>query len=126
MSFSGYPEEVAIELLASVQNNIHLLRAEHELIQAEESQLDNTEVYRSKLKIITDYLRPPKKEGEKEEAKATENGETVNEINEKIEEKCSKKDESDPQDTKVDEVSWRKCYPFNLSSELRNGKIQRN
>uniref|UniRef100_A0A914R0A6 NFX1-type zinc finger-containing protein 1 n=1 Tax=Panagrolaimus davidi TaxID=227884 RepID=A0A914R0A6_9BILA len=72
----GYPEKLAIEILASVKATklsgsktsvIEVVRNEHKHMLTELQQLSETDIYKAKLKLIHDYLNPKDEKKEKPE-----------------------------------------------------------
>uniref|UniRef100_A0AC35G7H7 NFX1-type zinc finger-containing protein 1 n=1 Tax=Panagrolaimus sp. PS1159 TaxID=55785 RepID=A0AC35G7H7_9BILA len=73
----GYPEKLAIEILASVKATklsgsktsvIEVVRNEHKHMLTEFQQLSETDIYEAKLKLIHDYLNPKDEKKEKPES----------------------------------------------------------
>uniref|UniRef100_A0A914PM37 NFX1-type zinc finger-containing protein 1 n=1 Tax=Panagrolaimus davidi TaxID=227884 RepID=A0A914PM37_9BILA len=52
----GYPEKLAIEILASRKNNIEGIRMENNYMKAKYGHSEVAEIYKAKLKLIQDFL----------------------------------------------------------------------
>uniref|UniRef100_A0A914Z141 DNA2/NAM7 helicase helicase domain-containing protein n=1 Tax=Panagrolaimus superbus TaxID=310955 RepID=A0A914Z141_9BILA len=80
----GYPEKLAIEILASAKNNIQLIRLEHKSIMAvnkfEKSYF--VEIFKVKLKLVEEYL---KNKNITKETESLENFDITEKQNEEIE-----------------------------------------